>query len=151
MSNVSYFSLLSMLHTAVTHIPLYEFLTQIKSTRDSRNFKGMIDAAPATTSSPSYFKTWKITSTEFQRIFALELLFKVQYNFWRENSNTHVELRIELNDTKVYRRLRYCQQNIPVLVTFSDFQKNLTTNQYKLQRNEVSNLVQHGEGRRKWP
>ena len=65
MSNVSYFSLLSMLllHTAVTHIPLYEFLTQIKSTRDSRNFKGMIDAA--TTSSSSYFKTWKIKSTEF--------------------------------------------------------------------------------------
>ena len=73
MSNVSYFSLLSMLHTAVTHIPLYEFLTQIKSTRDSRNFKGMIDAAAATTSSPSYFKTWNIISTKFKRIFELEL------------------------------------------------------------------------------
>ena len=66
--------------SSVTHIPLDEFLTQIKSTRDSTNFKGMIDAASATTSSPSsYFKTWKIKSTDFHMIVVLE--------FWRENSN----------------------------------------------------------------
>ena len=75
MSNVSYNSRSS----SVTHIPLDEFLTQIKSTRDSTtNFKGMIDAASATTSSPSsYFKTWKIKSTDFHMIVVLE--------FWREN------------------------------------------------------------------
>ena len=66
--------------SSVTHIPLDEFLTQIKSTRDSTNFKGMIDAASATTSSPSsYFKTWKIKSIDFHIIVALEL--------WRQNSN----------------------------------------------------------------